>query len=215
MFCTKCGSSNPAAESFCYNCGAALFKAIEITTPIESTIKTTSSVEYPEGQVGSIKDVEGYVVRNGSALHDFAQWFFSMRTSGESCTLKFDDQQMTCKFFLSFSSPKYYPYTKMSFVGIGKYLNFLVFPASCLEVRMNDGTIQKYTFNYGGTGSKKEVEMDAILTYLKSRNVSSDPLTAHTNNSNGKQKGHVFLLVGFLSLFFPFAIWYFISRKWK
>ena len=52
MFCTKCGSSNPETGSFCYNCGTALLKAIEITTPVESTIKSTSSVKYPEGQVG-------------------------------------------------------------------------------------------------------------------------------------------------------------------
>ena len=52
MFCTKCGSSNPDTGSFCYNCGAVLLKAKEATTPIESTIKTTSSVEFREGQVG-------------------------------------------------------------------------------------------------------------------------------------------------------------------
>ena len=52
MFCTKCGSSNPDTGSFCCNCGAVLLKAKEATTPIESTIKTTSSVEFREGQVG-------------------------------------------------------------------------------------------------------------------------------------------------------------------
>jgi hypothetical protein len=100
----------------------------------------------------------------------FFRWITTAQTGGSAGTLKITDRGISWKTaFMNFGGAFTHSLDEIRSVSRAKYLNFLVFPTSCLQITFTNGKCYKFTFKFIG-GSKGQVEQD-VVAFLRSKGV--------------------------------------------